>query len=111
MAHSFVSDDSPMMRKPVSFLLLNLLLLLSVETQAVAYCALRDLVNTIYTLFPEADAYRSSVKTIGRSARQAVLDQLPFKIHFNELGRHTLYMALQNGDVIGMVHARSEMTE
>jgi len=40
---------------------------LLVQTQsafAVAYCALRDPVNTIYELFPEADSYRSSVQTI-----------------------------------------------
>ncbi len=78
---------------------------------AVAYCALRDPVNTIYELFPRADAYRSSVKTVGRHAREAVIDQLPFSLHFNELGRHTLYVAQRDGATIGFVHARSELGE
>ena len=84
---------------------------LLVQTQsafAVAYCALRDPVNTIYELFPEADSYRSSVQTIGREAREAVTKRLPLTLHFNELGRHTLYIALQNGKPLGFVHARSE---
>ena len=92
-------------------LMLCISLLLSSQSFAVAYCALRDPVNTIYELFPEANSYRSSVKTVGREARQAVLDQLPFSIHFNELGRHTLYIALRDGVPLGFVHARSESGE
>lgn len=76
--------------------------------EAVAYCALRDPVNTIYELFPEADSYRSNVQTVGRDTRQQVMTQLPIKMHFNELGRHTLYIALKQGNLVGFVHARSE---
>ena len=89
--------------------LLGIVLLLHAQTSfAVAYCALRDPVNTIYGLFPEADGYRSSVQTVGREAREAVAERLPFELHFNELGRHTLYVALKNGEPLGFVHARSE---
>jgi|GEM_PF-1470714 len=88
---------------------LGVALLLHAQTSfAVAYCALRDPVNTIYSLFPEANSYRSSVQTIGREAREAVAERLPFELHFNELGRHTLYIALKNGNPVGFVHARSE---
>ena len=81
------------------------------SAQAVAYCALRDPVTTIYDLFPEANSYRSNVKTVGRGAREAVLTQLPFSLHFNELGRHTLYIAQRDGQPVGFVHARSELGE
>ena len=82
------------------------------QAGAMAYCALRDPVNTIYELFPAADSYRSSVRTVDRKARQAVLERLPFSLHFNELGRHTLYIAqLGESNALGFVHARSELEE
>ncbi|MFK7914211.1 MAG: hypothetical protein AB8B93_09875 [Pseudomonadales bacterium] len=81
------------------------------QVSAVAFCALRDPVNTIYALFPEADGYRSSVRTVGRPARETVVNELPATLHFNELGRHTLYIALKEGRPIGLVHARSEADE
>jgi len=93
----------------ISSVLFAVGLLLHAQTShAVAYCALRDPVNTIYGLFPEADSYRSSVQTVGREAREAVAERLPIVMHFNELGRHTLYVALKNGQPLGFVHARSE---
>lgn len=87
------------------------LLVIAQHAFAVAFCALRDPVNTIYALFPEANGYRSSVETVGRPAREAVVRHLPVTLHFNELGRHTLYIALKDGDPIGFVHARSETGE
>lgn len=89
-------------------LMLCLLLLPWQPAYGVAYCSLRDPVNTIYELFPAADGYRSSVKTVGRDARVAVNAALDLDIHFNELGRHTLYVALERGEPIGLIHARSE---
>jgi len=94
--------------KSIQLLLAVALLLHAQAAFAVAYCALRDPVNTIYSLFPEADSYRSSVQTVGREAREAVAKRLPLALHFNELGRHTLYVALQKGQPVGFVHARSE---
>ena len=95
----------------VFVVLLSLGIGYSTPASAVAYCALRDPVKSIYGLFPEADAYRSNVQTVGRSARDAVIEELPFKLHFNELGRHTLYVALKDQETIGFVHARSELGE
>lgn len=97
------------MGKSLGALTLGLsLLLASCVANAVAYCSLRDPVNTIYELFPEADGYRSSVRTVGRTAREAVVEALALEIHFNELGRHTLYIAQRDGRPLGFVHARSE---
>lgn len=75
---------------------------------AVAYCALRDPVSTIYELFPNADNYRSVVGTVGRDVREKMKAEIPFKLHFNELGRHTLYIAQRGSEPLGLVHARSE---
>jgi hypothetical protein len=74
-----------------------------------AFCALRDPVIQIYELFPEADAYRSLVRTIGEDTRRRVVDALPFGLHFNELGYHTVYQAMLDSRPIGLVHARSEV--
>ena len=73
-----------------------------------AYCALRDPNRQIFELFPEADSYRSIVRTIDEETRSAMLDELPFTLHFNELGRHTLYVANKDGEALGLVHLRSE---
>ncbi len=75
---------------------------------ALPYCALRDPVNSIYELFPDATGYESDVRTVSRDARDAVSQALPFSLHFNELGRHTLYIAKEHGDDLGYVHARTE---
>ena len=75
---------------------------------AQAYCQLRDPVGQIYRLFPEATTYRSIVRTVDQKARDATVDALPFSLHYNELGRHTLYVALRDGRPLGLVHVRSE---
>lgn len=77
--------------------------------QTMAFCALRDPVIQIYQLFPEADGYRSLVRTIGEDTRQTVVDALPFGLHFNELGFHTVYQAIVDSRPVGLVHARSEV--
>ena len=93
------------------WLLASVLLFNASQAAAVAYCSLRDPVNTIYEFFPEASNYRSSVQNVGREARQSVQQQLPFSMHFNELGRHTLYIAQEGERRLGFVHARSETSK
>ncbi len=73
-----------------------------------AFCALRDPTTRIYELYPQASSYRSLVQTVDEAARQHVADKLPFTIHFNELGRHTLYLPVDEQRPLGLVHARSE---
>lgn len=75
---------------------------------AQAYCALRDPNRQIFDLFPEADSYRSLVRTVDETTRRDVGERLPFSLHFNELGRHTVYVAQREGRPLGVVHARSE---
>ena len=78
------------------------------SADAQAYCALRDPVKQIYQLFPEADNYRSVIRAVDGDARRKVSEQLPFTLHFNELGQHTLYVALRGSTPLGLVHVRSE---
>lgn len=74
-----------------------------------AYCALRDPVNKIYRLFPEATTYRSIVHEIDEKAQLEVKSKVPFSIHQNELGQHTLYIAMNEQTPLGIIHARSEV--
>ena len=78
------------------------------QCDAQAFCALRDPTTRIYESYPTATSYRSLVRTVDESIRQRVGRELPFTIHFNELGRHTLYLPVKNEQPLGLIHARSE---
>lgn len=78
---------------------------------AQAYCALRDPVHQVYRMFPDATSYRSIVRTVDNRAREEVATRLPFELHYNELGRHTLYVPVQGDVPLGIIHVRSEASE
>ncbi len=78
------------------------------EADAQAFCALRDPTRQVYDLFPEATSYRSIVRSVDDNSRNLTAQELPFTLHFNELGRHTLYVALRGDIPLGVVHVRSE---
>lgn len=78
------------------------------DAQAQALCSLRDPIRQITTLFPEADGYRSIVRVVDQSSREDLKERLPFTLHFNELGRHTLYVVQKQSQPLGLVHVRSE---
>jgi hypothetical protein len=92
----------------VCTLLLAICLVLPVSSWAEAYCALRDPVGAITAMYPDADSHRSIVRTIGPDVRDDIAGRLPFTLHFNELGKHTLYVVLRADQPLGFVHARSE---
>lgn len=87
---------------------LAILSLVTHEAGGQAFCALRDPVTHIYQAYPTADSYRSIVRTVTEEVREKVGSELPFTIHFNELGRHTLYVPTQNSKPLGLLHVRSE---
>lgn len=92
--------------------LIYLSLLYPVEGRAEAYCALRDPISSIYKLYPEASSFRSIVRTVNKTTRNHVMNHLPnLSLHFSEMGRHTLYVALKNGKELGYVHVRSEKSQ
>ena len=95
----------------IRLLLLVAVAVLSVFSEtasAQAYCALRDPVRRVYELFPEADSYRTIIATVGPEHRQFLEDNLPFAHHFNEFGRHSLYVAIRDSEPLGLIHVRSE---
>ena len=73
-----------------------------------AYCALRDPEKLIYDFYPDATSYKSIVRTVDENVRRHVSSSLPFSIHFNELGKHTLYIPVKDAKPLGIVHVRSE---
>ena len=73
-----------------------------------AYCALRDPVRVLYEAYPDADGHRSIIRTVTVEDRAAIAKVLPFTIHFDELGRHTLYITVLEGLPLGVLHVRSE---
>ena len=95
--------------RPYRILLIGILLMMCSEiVNAQAFCALRDPVRRVYQMFPESTAYRTITSTVGPEHRASLLRELPFAHHFNEFGRHSLYVALQDGKPIGLIHVRSE---
>lgn len=77
--------------------------------QAQAYCALRDPVRQIGELYP-GHSYVSHVGVVTTAARKEVSNRLPFTLHFNELGSHTLYAVGKGETKVGYVHVRPEIT-
>ena len=73
-----------------------------------SYCALRDPVRVLYEAYPDADGHRSIIRTVGAEDRAAIANVLPFTIHFDELGRHTLYISIRDDKPLGVLHVRSE---
>lgn len=70
--------------------------------------ALDDPQRSVFAAFPEADAYQVIVRAVDDQARKRIEACLPFRVHFDELGAHSLYVALRGRRPIGMVYAQHE---
>ncbi len=81
---------------------------LAVDAHGQAFCAMRDPVSGIFKTFSEAHGYSSITRTVRPDLRMRIAERLPFTLHFNELGRHTVYLPLQDETPIGVLHVRSE---
>lgn len=84
------------------------LIMVASVAHGIAFCDLRDPTQQIYELYPQATSYRSLVDEIDQGVKQNVSSTLPFDLHARELGKHTLYVALQDDQPVGLVHVRSE---
>ena len=62
-------------------------------------------------MYPTATGYRSVVGDINNATQVAVGEQIPFPLHQNELGQHTLYVPIDSGNPLGYIQIRSELTE
>ena len=94
-----------------TFALMTLLWLISTNVYAEAYCSLRDPTAQIRQLFPQKSNQLSIVREVDESTRKQVHLELPRNdLHFSELGKHTLYVAMANDTALGYVHVRSEQS-
>jgi hypothetical protein len=69
---------------------------------------LADPQKCVFGAFPEADGYQAIVRDVDVAARRAIETALPFRVHFNELGAHSLYVALRGHRPLGLVYMRRE---
>lgn len=94
------------------FIVLTLFVLSLQNAYADAYCSLRDPVAQIKQLYPQKTNQLSIVKTVDAHTRNQVKAALPSNdLHFSELGKHTLYVAMKNTETLGYVHVRSEQSK
>ena len=96
----------------VSFMLIVMLVWLSGDVKAIAYCSLRDPVAQIAQLYPQKSNQLSIVKMVDDNIRAQVQVALPSNdLHFSELGQHTLYIAMSGKEALGYIHVRSEQSD
>ncbi len=74
-----------------------------------ANCALRNPDRQIYEIFPSATSYRSVVSSVDEADKRRIEARLGSAVSFNDLGKHTVYVVLEDAVPIGFVHARSEI--
>ena len=55
--------------------------------RAEAFCALRDPNREIRMLSPKYESYDSVIRKISQEERVKILKEVPFPIHFDELGQ------------------------
>jgi hypothetical protein len=102
------------MNKVISTFIIRSLLLVFItcEASAVAYCSLRDPVAQMLELYPNKTNQLSIVKTVDADIRAQVQVALPNNdLHFSELGQHTLYVAMDGKSLLGYIHVRSEQSD
>lgn len=96
----------------ISLILIVILVGISGDVNAIAYCSLRDPVAQIAQLYPQKTNQLSIVKMVDDNTRIQVQLALPNNdLHFSELGQHTLYIAMLGQEALGYVHVRSEQSD
>ena len=69
---------------------------------------LDDPQRSVFRAFPAANAYRVIVRDVDAAARKLVEDRLPFRVHYDELGAHSLYVAMRDARPVGMIYVQYE---
>lgn len=72
------------------------------------FCSLRDPTQQIFNIFPHATNYKSIVHNIDNKTKKELLGKLDFTIHSKEIGRHTVFFALEDEVPLGLIHVRTE---
>jgi hypothetical protein len=87
------------------------LVALSSDAWAIAYCSLRDPVGAISKMYPGYSSFETYVGTVTQQTREALRERLEFEFHFDEFGRHSLYVVAVDDRPEGLIHTRSELGE
>lgn len=69
---------------------------------------LRQPEQSVFAAYPDADGYQAIVRDISSEARRRIEASLPFRVHFNEIGQHAVYVALHGRLPLGMVYLLRE---
>lgn len=69
---------------------------------------LLDPQRSIFRAFPAADSYRVIERDVLAAERRQIEKCVPFRVHFEELGRHSLYVALRGQRPLGMIYVQHE---
>jgi hypothetical protein len=73
--------------------------------------AASPLETVVFRAYPEADGYSSIARDVGPTHRRTIEQRLPFKVHFNELGEHSLLVAYRSRRPVGLVYQRTEESD
>jgi hypothetical protein len=65
----------------------------------------------VFRAYPEADGYSRIERDVGPSHRRVIEHRLPFKVHFNELGQHSLMVAFRSRRPVGLLYQRTEESD
>lgn len=88
---------------------LLVLTLACVGVARAANCALRSPDRQIYDLFPNATNYRTIEASVDQKMIQVLEKILGSPIALSDMGKHAIYVALEDDVPVGLVHARSEV--
>ncbi|SFG84590.1 hypothetical protein [Neptunomonas qingdaonensis] len=102
----FLNASQTMILTVIVFLFMSI-----ADPVSAAFCSLRDPVLAIQRLYPGVTRHRSIVRPIDQEIRNQVAARLPFTLHHNEIGKHTLYQVMDDDHLIGFVQARSELSD
>lgn len=97
------------MRHGLPIIAAAVLVLSAARIVSAANCALRNPDRQIYSMFPDATSYRSVEAFIDKEMKPVIEKTLGSPIALSDLGKHSLYVALNNNVPLGFVHARSEI--
>jgi hypothetical protein len=96
-----------MIKATAHLIAVSVLFLISQQSLAVAYCALRDPTDAIHHFYPELVKYEALDGTVDEKVRDHLTSKLA-NLHFDEFGTHTLYAVYGLSGTAGFVHARTE---
>lgn len=66
--------------------------------------------RSVFSSFPDADSYQVIRRDVDVRARKQIEARLPFRVHFDEIGLHSHYVALRGRRPVGMIYAQREET-